>query len=179
MARVSLLCMIIWNICFAAHAQKFTTDKGQIRFFSDATIEDIEATNTVVGSMFNTETSDIVYIVKIRDFVFSKALMREHFNEKYMESEKYPKATFQGKINGFKPDVTGQQKVNAVGKLTIHGVTKDINVPGTVELTGGKLLMKSKFMVRLEDYNIKIPTIVWQNIAEDVEVSIDFTYKQI
>jgi hypothetical protein len=160
-------------------AQKYTAEKGQVTFFSDAAIEDIEAVNGVVGSLYNVATGDIVYIMKIRDFVFDKTLMREHFNEKYMESEKFPKATFQGKISGYKAGGSGTQKVTASGKLTIHGVTKDVDVPGTIETTNGKLIMKSKFMVKLHDYDIKIPTLIWQNIAEEVEVRIDFTYKPI
>jgi hypothetical protein len=160
-------------------AQKYTAEKGQISFFSDAAIEDIEAVNSIVGSLFNTTTGDLVYIMKIRDFMFNKSLMREHFNEKYMESEKFPKATFQGKVTGFQPNTPGVQKVRATGKLSIHGVTRDIEVPGTAELKDGKILLKSKFMVKLQDYNIKIPTLVWQNIAEEVEVRIDFTYKPV
>src|SRR4051812_28022383 len=97
----------------ASFAQKFTAEKGQISFFSDAAIEDIEAVNSIVGSLFNGTTGELVYIMKIRDFVFHKALMREHFNEKYMESEKFPKATFQGKIIGYKPNTVGEQKVKA------------------------------------------------------------------
>ena len=168
---------IIFFLATEVSAQKFTVEKGQISFFSDAPVEDIEAVNTVVGSLFNTATSEIVYILKIRDFIFPKALMREHFNEKYMESEKFPKSTFQGKIVGFTPSVSDVQKVRAVGKLTIHGITRDIDVPGTIENLNGKLQLKSKFTVKLEDYNIKIPTIIWQNIAEVVEVRIDFIYK--
>jgi hypothetical protein len=70
----------------SAFAQKYTSEKGSVSFFSDAAIEDIEAVNTVVGSLYNATTGDVVYIMKIRDFVFEKALMREHFNEKYLES---------------------------------------------------------------------------------------------
>lgn len=160
-------------------AQKFTAEKGQVSFYSDAAIEDIEAINTVVGSLFNAATGEMVYIIKIRDFVFEKALMREHFNEKYLESEKFPKATFQGKIVGFKINAPGLQKVRATGKLTIHGVTRDIDVPGTIETVDDKLLMRSKFPIRLSDYNIKIPAIVGQNISEEVEVRVDFTYKTL
>jgi hypothetical protein len=160
-------------------AQKYSTERGQVSFFSDAAIEDIEAVNTVVGSLFNASTGDIVFIMKIRDFVFDKSLMREHFNEKYLESEKYPKSTFQGKIVGFSPVANGVQNVKAVGKLTIHGVTKDVEVPGSAEISGGKLLVKSKFIIKVADYNVKIPTLMWQNIAEQVEVRIDFTYKPI
>jgi polyisoprenoid-binding protein YceI len=103
--------------------------------------------------------------------------MQQHFNEKYAESEKYPKATFQGKIVGYKADAAGAQQVKAQGKLTIHGVTKDIDVPGTVEAQGNKLQMKSKFMIKVADYNITIPQLVFQNIAEEVEVTLEFTFK--
>lgn len=173
--------LLIISVLLAAnaHAQKYTSEKGMISFFSDAAIEDIEAVNTMVGSLFNGTTGELVYIVKIKDFRFAKSLMREHFNEKYLETEKFPKSTFIGKITGYNANTAAEQKVNANGKLTIHGVTKDINVPGTLHFVNGKVMMKSKFMVKLADYNIKIPTLVWQNIAEEVEVKIEFTYKPI
>lgn len=164
---------------FSLSAQKFSFETGKISFFSDAAIEDIEAVNTTIGSLYNASTGELVYIIKIRDFVFEKALMREHFNEKYMESEKFPKATFTGKVIGFKPQFAGLQKVTAEGKLFIHGVTREIKVPGTVELVNGKLLLKSEFKVKLADYKIEIPTIIWQNIAEEVLVKIDLTYKSL
>src|SRR5437868_1139015 len=108
--RSALFFLLLFAVTIFANAQKYTAEKGQITFFSDAAIEDIRAVNTVVGSLFNATSGEIVFIMKIRDFTFDKSLMREHFNEKYMESEKYPKATFQGKINGFKPGVGGDQK---------------------------------------------------------------------
>ena len=178
MMRPSLL-FFCFVFAMEVTAQKYTTERGRISFFSDAAIEDIEAVNTVVGSLFNSATGDIVFIIKIRDFVFDKSLMREHFNEKYLESEKYPKSTFQGKIIGFKPGAMGGQNVKAVGKLTIHGVTKDVEIPGTAEISAGKLLVKSKFIIKVADYNVKIPTLMWQNIAEQVEVKIDFIYKPV
>lgn len=162
-----------------ASAQKFTSEKGELSFFSDGAIEDIEARNQMVGSLFNLTTGELVYIAKIKDFIFPKTLMREHFNEKYMETEKFPKSTFQGKLTGFSPNASGEQKVRAVGKINIHGITRDIDVPGTLEVSGGKAKMKAKFIVKLADYNIKIPTLIWQNIAEEVEVRVEFTYKPI
>jgi len=171
--------LIILSLGHAASAQKFTADRGELSFFSDGIVEDIEARNGQVGSLFDAGNGDLVFIAKIRDFIFPKSLMREHFNEKYMETEKYPKATFQGKLVGVKTGTPGEQKVRAVGKLNMHGVTRDIDVPGTVEFSGARVVTKSKFKVRLEDYNIKIPTLVWQNIAEEVEVRVDFIYKPI
>jgi hypothetical protein len=174
-----LLLIVSLTLATTLAAQKFTSEKGVISFFSDAAIEDIKADNNMVGSLFNSSSGELVYIVKIKDFKFEKSLMREHFNEKYMETEKFPKSTFQGKILGFKANSPGEQKVRAVGKLTIHGVTKDVDIPGTLEFSGGKAVMKSKFIVKLQDYGVKIPKLVWQNIAEEIEVKIDFTYKAI
>jgi hypothetical protein len=159
--------------------QKYKSEKGVITFFSDGVVEDIAAENNSSGSLFDAATGELVFIVPIKNFQFQKALMREHFNEKYMETEKYPKSTFQGKVSGYVVNNAGQQPVKAVGKLTLHGVTRDVNVPGTLEFSNGKALIKSQFIIRLADYKIKIPTIVWQNIAEQVELKIDFIYKTI
>lgn len=179
MNKTTLLILAGLGLGVSVHAQKYSSEKGHISFFSDAAIEDIEAVNNMVGSLFNAGSGDLVYIVKIKDFKFAKSLMREHFNEKYMEIEKFPKSTFQGKLVGFKAGSPGEQKVKAVGKLSIHGVTKDVEIPGTLEFTGGKAVMKSKFMVKLVDYSITVPQLVWQNIAEEIEVRVEFTYKPI
>ncbi|HEY0654865.1 MAG TPA: YceI family protein [Chryseosolibacter sp.] len=175
--KLGLFLSLFFLTTSLAFAQKFSTESGAISFFSDAAIEDITAENTMVGSLFNSTSGELVYIVKIKDFIFPKALMREHFNEKYMETEKFPKALFNGRLKGYDVNAKGPQNVTAAGKLTMHGVTKDIQVPGTIQFEGGKAIMKAKFIVVLADYNIKIPKLVWQNIAEEVEVRIDFVYK--
>ena len=167
---VSLITICSW-------AQKYTTEKTFVTFFSDAAIEDITADNKAASGIFNSATNDIAFSIPIKEFEFAKSLMKEHFNEKYMDTEKYPKSTFRGKITGFDLNATGAQNVKATGQLTIHGETKDIDVPGTIEKQGDKLIMKSKFIVKLEDYKVKIPQLMWQNIAEQVEVSVDFTFK--
>jgi hypothetical protein len=164
-------------VALNASAQKYVAEKSVITFFSDATIEDIKAENAKATSLLNTGSMDIVFSVPIREFQFDKKLMQQHFNDKYMESEKYPKATFSGKVDGFNPSAKGPNQAKAKGKLTIHGVTKEVEIPGTIEVNGNQILLKSKFMVKLEDYKIKIPQLMWQNIAEQVEVSIDITYK--
>ncbi|HEX6892737.1 MAG TPA: YceI family protein [Chryseolinea sp.] len=159
--------------------QRFFAEKAVVSFFSDAVVEDISATNEKVTSIFDVLNGEVAYLMSIKDFQFPNKLMQVHFNEKYMESEKYPKSSFQGKITGFSMNTTGQQNVKATGKLTIHGVTKTIEVPGTVEVNGNRLTVKSKFMVKLLDYNIKVPQIVWQNIAQQVEVTMDFVYRPL
>ncbi|MBT1686992.1 YceI family protein [Dawidia soli] len=157
--------------------QRFVLEQSSISFHSDGVIEDIAATNTNVSSIFDASKGEIAYLLNMKDFQFPKKLMQVHFNEKYVESEKYPRASFEGKIVGFDPAVEGLQQVNAVGRMTIHGVTKDVQFPGTVERKGGMLAMKANFILKLQDYAIKVPQIVWQNIAQQVEVTVDFNYR--
>jgi len=166
-------------VTFSTSAQKYTTETGLISFFSDAPVEDISAQNPMVGSIFDASTKEIVFIVPIKDFQFDKRLMREHFNEKYMETHKFPKSSFRGTVNGYDKEKSGIQPVKVSGKLLLHGVTRDIDVPGTMELANGKLIARSKFKIKLVDYNISVPQIVWQNIAEEIEVKIEFTYKSL
>lgn len=160
-------------------AQKFTSEKSAVSFLSRAAIEDIAAETDKATSIFNMGTGEIVFSIPIKEFEFAKTLMKEHFNEKYMETEKYPKSTFQGKIMGFLQAAGGEQETRAMGKLTIHGVTKNVELPGKMEVADGRVVMKSKFMIKLADYKIKIPTLLWKNIAEQVEVTIEFTYKSL
>ena len=178
MKRISLIVLGL-AVAFLTHAQKFTSDKTYVKFFSDAAIEDIAAENTKASSIFNEATGDVVFSIPIKEFEFAKSLMKEHFNEKYMESEQYPKSTFQGKISGYQASATGDQKATATGKLTIHGVTQEVQIPGTMVNANGTLTMKAKFMVKLADYKIKIPQLLWKNIAEEVEVTVEFNYKSL
>ena len=159
------------------YAQKYIAEKSEIVFFSDAPMEDIKATNKKASSIYNASSNEIVFSVPIAEFQFAKSLMQEHFNEKYMESDKYPKATFQGTIQNYDATKKDTQNARAVGKLTIHGVSNDVDLPGTIEVSGSKLIMKSKFMVKVADYKIEIPQLLWQNIAEQVEVTVEFTFK--
>jgi hypothetical protein len=156
--------------------QKYTVSKSTVVFFSEAAIENITAENTRATGIYDAGSGQIAFSIPIKEFEFEKSLMKEHFNEKYMDSEKYPKSTFQGSITGYSSGASGAQPATARGKLTIHGQTKEVNIPGTVEKLGDTLVMKSKFIVRLEDYKIKIPKLMWQNIAEQVEVTLDFTF---
>jgi polyisoprenoid-binding protein YceI len=174
-----LTVFFIFAILTAGYGQKYSSEKSFVSFFSKAAIEDITAENTKSTSLFNESTGEIVFVIPIKDFEFAKALMKEHFNEKYMDTEKFPKATFQGKVSGFDPKGTGEQKAVADGKLSIHGVTHDVAISGTMEFQNGKIVMKSKFIVKLADYAIAIPQLLWQNIAEQVEVKVEFTYKAL
>jgi polyisoprenoid-binding protein YceI len=175
--RSPLLLLIAVFCILTAQGQKFITEKSEVTFFSSATLEDITATNKKASGLFNTETNEIVFSIPISEFKFKKSLMQQHFNEKYMDTEKFPKSTFQGIVSGFKKEAKGSQQVYATGKLTIHGVTKDVQINGTIDSSDPKLIMKAVFNVKLEDYNITRPQLLWQNIAEQVEVTTLFTFK--
>jgi YceI-like domain len=157
-------------------AQRFMAEHGLITFYSKAPVENIESGNENVTSIFTTSTGSVAFSVPIRDFHFEKKLMEQHFNEKYMESNRFPRSTFVGFITGYSMDMVGQQNVKAKGKLTIHGIVKEIDVPGTFEVKGDQVLMRAKFKVKMEDYGIKIPQLLWKNISEEVEITVDLTF---
>jgi polyisoprenoid-binding protein YceI len=108
--------------------------------------------------------------------------MQEHFNENYMESSKYPKAVFKGQLVEWSNiDLTkdGQHKVNANGQLTIHGETNEISVPVSINVKDGKVMANASFSVALKDYKIEIPAVVADNIAKEVEISLEVSLKEL
>ena len=177
-ASVLLLLVVV-----VTHGQgKYFTKSGKISFYSSAPMEDIEAHNKTATSVIDTETGRMEFAVLMKAFQFRKALMEQHFNEKFVESHKYPKATFTGNItNTGEVDFTkdGTYPVNVKGNLTIHGVTKAIEAPGTITVKNGEISGTSSFMVAPEDYNIVIPAIVRNNIAKQVKVTIDMVYEPL
>jgi polyisoprenoid-binding protein YceI len=147
-----------------------------ITFFSSSPLEDITATNKGAIIVFNSSTNDIQIRVSVINFKFKNALMEEHFNENYMETEKFPNAIFKGKINE-KLDLTkdGETKVTVTGKMDVHGVVKDATYEGTVTKNGNEITIKTKFKVKLVDHNIKVPSLYVKNIAEIVDVDVNST----
>lgn len=156
----------------------FTAVSSDVYFFSAAPLENIEATNKDAKSLLNTGTKEVAVIIGIRQFKFEKPLMEEHFNENYMESDKYKTADFKGKINeqiDFTKD--GEYDVTVTGNLTIHGVTQERTIPGKITINGNSIKVNSKFPVALKDHNIKIPKAVIKNIAESVDVTVNIIYE--
>ncbi|SRR6056297_1596937 len=179
---------ILFTILFTAAVtsgmaqSKYITKSGHINFFSQAPIEDITADHYSVGSIIDTETGELVFTLMMTGFEFEKKLMQQHFNENYVESDKFPKSTFKGLItNNEKVDYSkpGQYSVNVKGDLTIHGVTKTIQTPGTIEVTQDGLNAHSEFIVKPADYDIKIPGIMRNKIAEEIEVTVKMDYEKM
>jgi polyisoprenoid-binding protein YceI len=158
---------------------RYFTKTGHIDFFSSTPVEDIKAVNEQVTSFLDIKTGEMVFSVLMRSFNFEKALMQEHFNENYVESDTYPKATFEGTFSDYSPLDPGKPAVLNVkvkGKLSIHGVTREIEVPGTLTVEQGKIRAKSEFSINPEDYGIKIPQVVRKNIAEKIAVTVIMSY---
>jgi polyisoprenoid-binding protein YceI len=175
MKRFTIAFLLI-TISLSVSAQKFITKTGIIRFYSDAPLEKIEAANKQVNAAFDATTGDFVFKVLIKSFEFEKALMQEHFNENYLESDKFPNATFSGKVANLKDiDIKkdGAYPVNVEGKLTIHGVTRQVKEKGTFEIRKGAITAKSKFSIQLADYKIDIPSTVVRNISKTVEITVE------
>ncbi|MCB9232324.1 MAG: YceI family protein [Bacteroidia bacterium] len=176
MKKLVLLALLA-GLGTSLQAQIWVSRNASIRFFSSAPIEDIEATTQTAQAAINTETGEVYFKASIVTFKFRKPLMEEHFNENYLESDKYPNAEFSGKILEL-PDLSkdGTYPVNVAGRLTIHGVEKERLVPATLTVSKGKISSNSVFKVRCEDHNIEIPTIVIENIAEELEVTVNCSY---
>lgn len=181
MKKILFLFLLVPASLFAQ--DKYFTKAGIASFYSSTSVEDIEATNKSVTSIMDIKTGAIEFSMAIRSFEFEKAKMEEHFNENYLESDKYPKSTFKGNITDissvdFKKD--GEYKVAVEGKLTIHNVTKEVKEKATITVKGGKISAKCDFKVKLKDYKIEDPTMIGKKIAEEISIKINISeYQQL
>lgn len=181
MKKLFILFVFVSVAAVAAAQNIQMTKTGKVSFLSRAkSIEKVEAENNEVSSILNTQTGEFVFAILMKSFHFQLALMEEHFNENYVESTKYPKSTFKGKITNlsavsFTKD--GAYPVNVEGDMTLHGVTKKVTTTGTITIKGGKVAAYSKFSVKLKDYNISIPSLVADKISEDIDVTVDCKYE--
>ena len=176
--RSIFLLSILITLGYSINAQKVYTKNGSISFNSKASLENIAADNSQVMSTLDIATGQLQFSVLIKAFHFKKSLMEQHFNEDYMESDKFPKATFKGNIKDFKINLTkdGSYPVSVTGDMTIHGVTKNITSPGTIVLKGGVVTGNSTFKIRLADYKVSIPAVVKDNISETVDITVSCVF---
>jgi polyisoprenoid-binding protein YceI len=155
----------------------FSCRNTTLSFFSATPVEDIDAISDKGVSAINLKTGEIYFKVAVNSFKFKKQLMEEHFNENYLESDKYPHAIFKGKIASSSDlHKDGTYEVVVDGTLSMHGVDKVYHEKATITIKDGKPSASTKFNVKLEDHRIKIPTLVIKNIAEVVEVTVKAAY---
>jgi hypothetical protein len=171
-----ILLSVVFIIFIApVYAQKYISRSGKVSFFSATTVENIQAINNETACVLDAKNGDLAFIVPIRSFKFEKALMEEHFNENYLESDKYPKAEFKGKIANIAAvnlGSDGTYPVQVSGKMTIHGMTRDMTIPGILVVSAGTITSDAKFSVRCSDYGVKIPSVVASQIAEEIKVTV-------
>jgi polyisoprenoid-binding protein YceI len=167
---------------FAANAQKYITRNGYIGIYSHTPLEEIKADNNQVAGALDTATGDMVFQVLIKSFHFERALMEEHFNENFMESEKYPKSTFKGKITNL-PAInftkTGKYDALVEGDLMIHNVTRRVSIHGTIEVTTDGINGDAKFNIVPEDYKIEIPGVIRDKIDKNLQVTVAMKYTPV
>ncbi len=177
--RFFYLLMLLASIITTTNAQsKYFTRTGTVIFDAEGKLDDIEeikAKNTSASCVLDAANGDMGWAVTMNKFAFANSLMQKHFNENYVESEKYPKAVFKGKINdiskvNFEKD--GIYPVGVSGTMTLHGITKEVDVKGVITIEKGKVLVSSRFDIPLKDYKIDIPTVVFVKIAESANVTV-------
>jgi len=177
MNKIIMLLLGLFSATAFCNGQVYTAKTGTASFYSEAPMENIEGISNSVQSIVNTTTKSIAFIISIRSFQFKKDLMQEHFNEKYMESDKFPNATYSGKIN---EDIDlgkdGTYNVTSSGKIAMHGQEKEITVPGIFTVKNGEATLQTNFPLAVADFKIEIPQLLFQNIADTVAVKVNVSY---
>ena len=178
MKRLVIILLLLPAV-LAVNAQKYLTKNGFIGFYSHTAMEDIKADNNQVASIIDVKTGDVVFQVLVKSFHFDRALMEEHFNENYMESDSITKATFKGKvINMSSVDLkkNGTYNVTVEGNLTLHAVTNKVKIEGTIDVVSDGITASSKFTIVPEDYKIRIPGVVRDKIDKNLAVTVAMKY---
>jgi thioredoxin-related protein len=172
-----LFALSLFLLASVSQAQnRFYTKNAKINFYSETSLEDIEAKNKSAVTVLDTKNGSLQFSLLIKGFEFKNDEMQEHFNEDYMESDKFPKAEFKGQVvNNAAVNYTkaGTYNVQVKGLLTIHGVTKEIQTNGTIKVDNDGLKSNSSFNIAIADYGIKIPRLVRDKIAKTVKITVD------
>ena len=168
-------CFILVTVCNSQ--ERYLTKNGAITFYSKMPLEDIKADNNQVLSIIDASSGKMAISILMKSFMFKKALMQEHFNENYVESDKYPKATFKGDIIDFDSITASEITLAIKGDLTIHGKTKEITINAFTKKTDAVIEMTGNFFINLTDFDVKIPSVVKNNISEKIKVSFRLYHK--
>ncbi len=181
MIRTGLAIIILCSLLPALNAQQiFTTKTGNASFVSDAPLELIKASSDELYGAVNLDERTFVFTISNKSFTgFNSPLQQEHFYENYMEIQQYPSSTFQGKfIENIDPVSDQEQVVRAKGILNIHGVEQERIIRGTIRIKDNTAIIRAEFTVPLEDHGIKIPRVVYQKIAEVIDIKIEAELKR-
>ena len=160
---------------------KYMTRTGSAHFVADGIIkDDVQARSNTVTAVLDASNGQVQARIPVNSFVFRKALMQKHFNENYLESHRFPNASFKGQIQGWNDQMlqkSGSQKIRFVGTLEVHGVARDINEAGLLEVSNGIIHLETDFKLVVADYGIKVPALVRDKIAKEAEVHVQANLK--
>ncbi len=170
--------LFLFTSCLSFAQEKWTTESGHINFEASIPLfEEINAENNSARCIINTKEKNIVCFVKIKDFKFKRDLMQTHFNEIYLESDKYPKATFKGTIPNL--EIAKISSVEIIlpinGKIKIHGITQPLSIKGKFKKTQDNLQLTADFELNTDDFKIEIPSMILPKVSKIVKSHIDFT----
>lgn len=173
--------VIIVYISTSAYGQQTTivSNSGKVKFSSEAKMESIEASSYKLKGAIDKSKNTFAFAVDIKSFEgFNSDLQREHFDENYIETDKYPTASFAGKFIE-KVDFTnnGTFTIRAKGMFSIHGIQKERIIKGTITINNGNITIDALFNIRLEDHDIKVPKIVYEKIAEEIKIEFNIQFK--
>ena len=177
MKIIYTLFLFLFVAYFANGQERFLTKTGTISFFSKSPLENIEAENSQVLSIVDAGNGQMAIAILMQSFLFQKALMQEHFNENYVESDIYPKATFKGNIIDFDKISATETPVKIIGEITIHGESQKITIEAIAKKTQVAVFMTGDFYINLADFAVDIPSIVRNKIAQKIKVSFRFNHK--
>ena len=175
--RFLLIFLIMISFLRSGICQNFTTKTGFIGFYSKTTMEDIRAENNQVYAVLDAASHRIAFALLLKGFIFTKELMQEHFNENYVESDKYPKATFSGTCSGdLDLNKDGIYQVVIKGNINLHGVARVIETTAQLEVKNEHIKGISTFKLKPEDFKIPIPGIVRDKIADEMSVKVQIDW---
>jgi hypothetical protein len=163
------LFLLLSIFSLTVEAQKIYTKNGSISFFSKTSMENISASSNQALCVLDLSNGSLQFSILIKSFVFKKALMQEHFNENYMESNQFPKASYKGQVTDIS-NINFSKDGNYA--VTTSGITQKINTPGTIIIKDGKVSANANFSVLLADYKIAIPKLVENNISKTIDIKI-------
>lgn len=176
MNRFLFFVLVMASLSFSSSksTNEFIDRQGEVTFFSYTSVENIQAANNQVLSILDTQSNEIAVRILMRAFVFKKTLMREHFNESYIESDLYPEASFSGKILNFDPAIQGEQIRMIKGDFTLKDKKKSIDIKARINKSGDTYEIQGDLELFIDDYDIKVPSLLVPNIAKKIQVKFQF-----
>ncbi len=176
-----LLSGVFLVTCTCLCAQDFSTDSGFVSFYGMSPFENIRGDNHGVEATLNTKTGGLEFHAMIKSFHFQNETIEKDFNEEFMESDKYPESDFVGRILNLADidfNKPGEYQVLVGGKLRIHNVTRRVSHPGVLRVTEDELIAKSQFILKPEDFKIRLPKMFGVKVASEINVSVDIRYNR-